>query len=274
VERIEAYTDFRRFLKDFYTERKRTDETFSHRSFCQKAGLSSPSYLREVIDGKRNLTDASIPQFVKGLGLTDLDAKFFGLLVRFNQSVDPLLKQEALERMRGLRRKVDTTIVPLDRYDYYSRWFHPVLRELACKKDWRDDWAAMARCVRPRIRAVQAREGVELLERLGFLRRAGRRWIQTDPVISTGGEVDSLAVRAGNREYAKLGVAAIDDQLPSRRDISTVIFGMDEEAYDQIKREIREFKDRIARIVHDQTRCDRVMALNVQLFALSGEEET
>lgn len=274
MERIEAYTDFRRYLKDFYADRKRSEEGFSHRVFCQRAGLSSPSYLREVIDGKRNLTDVTIPQFVRGLGLTDLDARFFGLLVRFNQSVDPALKQQVLEQMRGMRQKVDSAIVPLDRYDYYSRWYHPVLRELACRRIWNDDWAAMARCVRPRIRMTQAREGMELLERLGFLRREGKRWIQTDPVISTGGEVDSMAVRAGNRDYAKLGVVAIDEQPPSRRDISTVIFGLDASTYSQLKQEIREFKDRIARIVHDQPACERVMALNVQLFDLSWEEES
>lgn len=272
MNRIEAYTDYRKFLKDFYEAHKGSGKGFSHRLFCQKAGLSSPSYLREVIDGKRNLTDVTIPQFVKGLDLTDLDAKFFSLLVRFNQSVDPVLKQQVLDQMRGLRQKVDAAVVPLDRYDYYSRWYHPVLRELACYRVWKDDWAAMARCVRPRIRKVEARDGMELLERLGFLTRQGDRWIQTDPVITTGGEVDSMAVRAGNREYARLGMAAIDDQSPSRRDISTVIFGLPESSYAQIKQEIREFKDRVARIVHDQPGCDRVFALNVQLFSLAEEE--
>ncbi|MBK8801568.1 MAG: TIGR02147 family protein [Fibrobacteres bacterium] len=272
MDRIESYTDYRKFLRDFYETRKRGEKGFSHRSFCQKAGLSSPSYLREVIDGKRNLTDVTIPQFVLGLELTSLDARYFSLLVRFNQSVDPALKQQALDQMRGMRQKVDAAMVTLDRHDYYSRWYHPVLRELACQRIWKDDWAAMARCVRPRIRKVEVREGMELLERLGFLARRGDRWIQTDPVITSGGEVDSMAVRAGNRQYAKLGAEAIDDQPPSRRDISTMIFGLPESSYPQIKQEIREFKDRVARIVHDQPDCDRVFALNVQLFALAEEE--
>ncbi len=271
MDRVEAYTDYRQFLRDFYEDRKQRSKSFSHRQFCQKAGLTSPSFLKEVIDGKRNLTDVSIAQFVQGLGLTDLDAAFFGALVRFNQAMDPASKQQYLDRMRELRRKVHAAVVPLDRYDYYSKWYHPVLRELAVHRIWNDDWAAMAKCVRPQIKAREVREGIALLERLGFLRREGRDWVQSDPVISTGGEVDSLAVRAGNREYAKLGLASIDELPVCKRDVSTLIVGLPHSAFAQVRQEIKEFKERIARIAQDHPECDRVFAVNVQLFPLAEE---
>ena len=273
MERIEAYTDFRKFLADFYQDKKGRVKGFSHRQFCLKAGLTSPSYLKEVIDGRRNLTDATVPQFVKALDLTDLDASFFAVLVRFNQSVDPVMKQQYIEQMRSLRRKIPAVVVPLDRYDYYSRWYHPVLRELATQKDWGDRWIDLARAVRPWIRAREAREGVELLERLGFLRREGDRWVQSDPVITTGGDVDSLAVRAGNREYARLGMESIEDLAPSRRDVSTMIVGIPPSALVKIRQEIREFKQRVARIARESSEGGGVFALNVQFFPLSEEEK-
>jgi len=270
VDRIETYTDFRKFLRDFYEDRKKRSPSFSHRQFCQKAGLGSPSFLREVIDGKRNLTETTIAQFVKGLELVEADAAFFGALVRFNQAVDPASKQTFLETMRGLRRKVPVEVVPLDRYEYYSRWYLPVLRELAIQRDWGEDWTALARSVRPRIRKGEAREGIALLERLGFLVRDGRRWKQTEPAISSGGEVDSLAVRAGNREYARLGHEAIESIVPSQRDISTLILGMPESSFPVFKQELREFKDRLVRIAQDFGQDgDKVFALNLQFFPLS-----
>lgn len=272
MDRIEAYTDYRTFLRDFYEDRKKRNPSFSHRQFCQKAGLGSPSFLREVIDGKRNLTEASIPQFVKGLGLVEHDAAFFGALVRFNQAVDPASKQTFLETMRGLRRKVPVALVPLDRYEYYSNWYLPVLRELAIQRDWGDDWTALARSVRPRIRKGEAREGIALLEKLGFLVRDGMRWKQTDPAISSGGEVDSLAVRAGNREYARLGHEAIESIVPSQRDISTLILGLPESAFPVFKQELREFKDRLVRIAQDHgAEGERVYAMNLQFFPLSHD---
>lgn len=272
MERIEAYTDYRKYLRDFYEDRKKRSPSFSHRQFCQKAGLGSPSFLREVIDGKRNLTEATIPQFVKGLGLVEHDAAFFGALVRFNQAVDPASKQTFLETMRGLRRKVPVALVPLDRYEYYSSWYLPVLRELAIQRDWGDDWTALARSVRPRIRKGEAREGIAVLERLGFLERDGMRWKQTEPAISSGGEVDSLAVRAGNREYARLGHEAIEAIPPSQRDISTLILGLPESAFPVFKQELREFKDRLVRIAQDfGTEGEQVYAMNLQFFPLSQD---
>lgn len=278
MDRIESYTDYRKFLQDFYEDRKKRSPSFSHRQFCQKAGLGSPSFLREVIDGKRNLTDTSIAQFVKGLELVDRDAAFFGALVRFNQAVDPPSKQTFLETMRGLRRKVPVELVPLDRYDYYSNWYLPVLRELAIQRDWGEDWTALARSVRPRIRKGEAREGIALLEKLGFLERDGKRWKQTDPAISSGGEVDSMAVRAGNREYARLGHEAIDAIAPTQRDISTMVMGLPAAAFPVIKQEMREFKDRLVRIAQDfGQEGDQVYAMNLQFFPLCqnpSEEES
>lgn len=272
MERIEAYTDYRNFLRDFYEDRKKRSPSFSHRQFCSKAGLGSPSFLREVIDGKRNLTETTIAQFVKGLDLVELDAAFFGALVRFNQAVDPTSKQTFLESMRGLRRKVPVEVVPLDRYEYYSRWYLPVLRELAIQRDWDEDWTALARAVRPRIRKGEAREGIALLEKLGFLERDGKRWKQTHPAIGSGGEVDSMAVRAGNREYARLGHEAIDAIPPSQRDISTLIMGLPASAFPIFKQELREFKDRLVRIAQDHGQAgERVYAMNLQFFPLSQE---
>lgn len=270
VERIESYSDYRKFLKDFYEDRKRRVPSFSHRQFSRKAGLASPSYLREVIDGKRNLTEASLPQFVQALGLGESDASFFRALVNFNQVVDPQAKRAFLETMRGLRRKVPVSLVPLDRYEYYSRWYLPVLRELAIQRDWGEDWSSLARAVRPRIRKGEAREGIELLEKLGFLRRDGGRWKQAEPSISSGGEVDSLAIRTGNAEYARLGREAIEAIPPSQRDISTLVLGIPFAALPQFKQELREFKDRLVRLAQDLEKDgDRVYAMNLQLFPLS-----
>lgn len=274
MERIEAYTDYRLFLKDFYEDRKSRPRGFSYRQFCLRAGLTSPSLLKEVMDGKRNLTESSIVQFARGLGLTESDGIYFGALVRFNQAVDLSLKQQCLEQMRRLRRKIPTAVVPMDRYDYYSKWYLPVLRELAPQREWRTDWPALARRVRPRIRAKEAREGIELLLKLGFLRQVGHRWIQADPVIGTGGEVDSLAVRAGNREYARMGAQSIDKLPVAERDVSTLIVGLPNSVRALVKQEIREFKERLIRLAQDHEESGEVFAVNVQFFPLSqpGEE--
>lgn len=268
--RIEYYSDYRRFLKDLYEDRKKRFPFFSNRYFCRKAGIKSPSLLKEVIDGKRNLTDKTIPAFAKGFSLTENDAKFFTLLVHFNQSTDTQTKQQLLEQMRGLTRKVKQEVVPADHYAYYAKWYNPVIRELACLLDWHGNYALLARSVSPPIKKSEAKKSVELLLELGFLeKKEDGSFTQNHPAITTGREVTSLGVRALNRELAKLGTEAIENFPPSERDISSLTIGISRKSFGLIKQEIQEFKNRVVRIVDDDTDADQVHNLNIQLFPLS-----
>ena len=57
------YIDYRLYLREYYTDRKKNQRGFSYRWFNQKAGFSSPVYLKLVMEGKRNLTKSSIAKF-------------------------------------------------------------------------------------------------------------------------------------------------------------------------------------------------------------------
>ena len=48
---IAEYNDYRRYMRDYYQERKRTSY-FSWREFAKLAGFSSSGYLKLVCDGK------------------------------------------------------------------------------------------------------------------------------------------------------------------------------------------------------------------------------
>lgn len=270
MKSIEHYSDYRQFLKDFYADRKRRSTTFSHRQFCLKAGIRSPSLLREVSEGRRNLTESSIQQFIKGLGLTETDAKFFTSLVQYNQTQDPVARQQWLDAMRGLQQRVEAKFVPLERHEFYTRWYLPVLRELAVQRPWGRDFKALAQAVRPPITPTEAEQGIELLERMGFLEVSGPSWIQPDPALTTGSEVDSTAVRAGNRQFAELGFRSIEDVPAAQRDVSTMVVGVGPQGFRRIKEEIRLFKERVARIAEDDLESDAVFALNVQLVPHSS----
>ena len=51
------YLDYRAFLRDHYLDKKQR-QGLSFRGFSKRAGLKSPNYLKLVIDGQRNLTEA------------------------------------------------------------------------------------------------------------------------------------------------------------------------------------------------------------------------
>lgn len=267
---IEHYDNYRVYLREFYEARKKQDRRFSHRYFAQKAGLTSPSHLKEVISGKRNLNSRTIPNFVKGLGLAEHEARYFLLLVKFNQSDDANEKQHYLNQLLTLKRTQTQTVVPLDHFDYYAHWYNVVVRELACTFRWHDDYTLLAASIMPAIKKKQAQESVAFLLDKGFLvRNTDGTYSQSSPSITSGAEVNSLAIRAYNRTMIQLAEKAIDNFSYSERDIQSLTIGISRDGYVKIKKEMQDFIKKIARVAIDDIQSDRVYNLNVQLFPLS-----
>jgi uncharacterized protein (TIGR02147 family) len=274
MERIETYTDYRQFLKDFYEDRKKRFSFFSYRYFCLKAELKSPTIFKEVVDGKRNLTSKMIPLFIKGLGLSPIDTHYFIALVHFNQSRSMEEKTQYLEQMQHLKRKIPQEIVPIDQYALYSKWYLLVLRELACIIPWNGDYGVLAKAVNPPIKKSEALEGINFLVLKGFLTlREDGTCQQTNQAITSGSEVTSIGVRNFNEKMTRRGADAINEFSPSLRDIRTMVVGISTESYPLIKHEIREFMDRVARIVDNDQKSDRVYNLGIQLFPVSSFKE-
>ncbi len=270
MKSIEFYSDFRTFLADFYAEKKKALSGFSYRSFCIKAGLNSPSIYKEVVGGKRNLTLSTISAFVKGLGLSERDGRFFENLVLFNQAKQEETKQKYLAILRGLRYRKPQKNIPFHMYDYYEKWYNPVIRELAVAFDWNEDYAKLARAVVPAIKLSEARDSVHMQLRLGFLvKDAGGKYRQAAPDITTGAEVNSLAVRNTNREFARLGVESIDRFAPSQRDVSSLVMGIPQSKLPILKQEIAEFRKRLVAIAGSDEPTDAIYTLVLEFFPVA-----
>ncbi|HON10719.1 MAG: TIGR02147 family protein [Fibrobacter sp.] len=276
MQPLEFYTDYRKFLADYYNFKRSTSKVFSYRSFCIKSGLKSPSIYREVVNGKRNLTPATTAAFIKGLGLSERDGRFFENLVLFNQAKNEETQKKYLAILRGLHYRKPQKLLPVHYYEYYEKWYNPVVRELAVVLDWKEDYSILAKSVNPQIKISEARESINLLLRLGLLRRDSKgKYTQTDADITTGPEVSSIAVRGMNREYARLGMEAIDRFPPSERDISSVIMAVPHSKLPDLKREIADFRKRIIGLIDSESeKADRFYSLVVELFPVGQPNDS
>jgi uncharacterized protein (TIGR02147 family) len=275
VETIDHYDNFRKFLKDYYEDSKLRSNTFSYRYFCKKAGIKSPSFYKEVVDGKRDLTPNMADAFAKALRLSASDRRYFKALVAFNQSSSVQEKQIHLEQMHSLRRRVRRNPVPLQHYTYFSRWYHPAIRELACIADWNNDYTLLAKMVRPPIQASQARESIELLTVMGFIRKnQSGRYEQTTPALGADSEIQMVALRNYNKTMAELAGNAIETVPRDEREIRSLTVGISKSSYDLLREEIQCFVERIVRIVDDDKVSDRVYNINIHLFPVSSMKQT
>jgi uncharacterized protein (TIGR02147 family) len=264
------YSDYRMFLKEYYETRKASDPNFSFRYLSQKAGINSSAFYKYVMDGKRNLTKASILKTCAALKLKDRDAEYFENLVFFNQAKTIKEKNLFFDKLTRLRGHYDTRKVKEDQFAFYGEWHHSAVRELLECLRFTGDYDALARRLAPAISAKQAEESLALLTRLGMAKKdAQGRWRQSDPVLTTGGQVDAEAVVAFQKAMLRLALDAFDRAKAEERLMASTTFGISEETFDLFKKKIRELKSELLELARLDPKPSRAYQLNLNLFPLS-----
>ncbi len=270
MQPIFDFIDYRKFLATYYENKKKTFNYFSYRYFSNKLGINSPSFLKHVIDGKRNLTAKMIERFIKALDLSPKEARYFRNLVLFNQAKTSGEKQEHYAVLRSMAGMVKESVLGTDQYDYFAKWYTPVIRELICLHDFKDDYRAIASAVKPKILPSEAKSAVELLTRLKLVERRGDgTYCQTSSAITADGSITSLAVRSFTHTMLDLSKKALDTIDKKERHISGVTMGISPEAYEVILAEIEAFKDRVKVIVNKDMGGNRIYQLNIGFFPVS-----
>jgi uncharacterized protein (TIGR02147 family) len=266
------YIDYRKFLCDYYTFKKKTSRAFSYRYFSSKAGFASPVFLKLVIEGKRNLSRASIEKFCTALQLAKKEALYFKNLVLFDQAKSTDEKQEHYAVLRSIENAVSEKSLEADQYDYFSNWYTIVIRELITLYDFKDNYQLLSNSVTPPITAREAEKSVELLKRLHLIRKKpDGSYEQTDSAIATSGDIGLMAVRQFNREMVLLAAKTIEKLSRDKRNVSGITIGISPSMYKIICSEITAFKDRIVSLVHRDQASSSVYQLNVQLFPVSED---
>src|SRR6185436_18708226 len=74
---IFAYLNYRDFLRDFYQEQKAKNPVFSYQYFANRAGFKSKSFLKLVIDGRKNLTGSSLEKMAQAMKLSPKAFSYF-----------------------------------------------------------------------------------------------------------------------------------------------------------------------------------------------------
>jgi uncharacterized protein (TIGR02147 family) len=266
---IFEYINYRTYLKDFYAHQKETKKHFSYRYFAQKAELSAPILLKLVIDGKRNLTRATIEKFILGLNLKEKEAVYFRSLVLFNQATSSIEKQEHYRALQSMVHLVPQHVLEDTYFDYFDKWYYSAIREGVCQFDYRDEWSRIANCVHPAISPTQAHEAVRWLLSHDLLRKLPEgRYEQVHTAIASRAEVQSMVMRNFNRTMIKLAEQSLDTFPIEERYAAGITIGLNREAYDIIIAEIDAFRDRIVKLVDSLDETDRVYQVNLQLFPL------
>lgn len=271
---IFAYVDYREYLRDAYEALKAGQRGFSYRAFARKAGMSSPNFLKLVIDGTRNLGTSSVGQFAKALDLGTRETEFFRELVLFNQATTAADKNERYERLGKYRKHRRVHKLDRDMFKYLSRWYYPAIRELVNCAGFQEDPGWIAAHIQPRITSAQAKEALDILLDLKLLVRDKAGSIQQgQTLVSTGPEVRSLAVGNFHRQMMEQAASSIETIDREHREISGVTVALSAEGFALFKQKIHELRAQLLELSAQETSPKRVVQFNFQAFPLAFVDE-
>jgi len=271
---IFAYLDYREYLKTVYEERKASNPSFSYQVFADKAGFKSKSFLKLVIDGRKNLTEQSLAKLNSVLKLPPKAFSYFEDLVAFNQAKSLKHKNLFFEKVSAYTKRNSAKLILRNQYDFYSKWYHNTLRELVVMVDFQEDYERLGKMVKPALSARVSRQSVELLLKLGLIQKTTQgRYVQSDAVVSTGDEVQSLAVQNFHIQNLLLAGESIDTTPAHQRDISCLVAGLSEKGFAAFKSEIQALRKRLLKIANEDKDPKRVYHASFQFFPTSQVQE-
>jgi uncharacterized protein (TIGR02147 family) len=266
------YSNYRTYLADYYEFKKAESPVFSYRYFALKAGISSPNYLKLVMDGKRNLSKKSLVKFTAALGFKRLRAEFFENLVFFNQA-ETLAERNAYYG-DILRTRAKAGLKKLDeaQFQLFSNWRHIAVRELAALKGFRADAGWVAKRLGKGVTEKEAEESLKVLSSLGLLRKTANGLMQNDVNITTSDEVRSLLVKNYHHQMIRLADTALDALPAARRDISSVTIPIRAKDFGKLKEHIQLMRKELFNLAAEAGSGEDVVQVNIQLFPLTGTE--
>lgn len=265
------YLDYRKFLREFADYKSKYSASFSFRNFSQKAGISSPNYYQNVVQGKRNLGNKMLERFVRGLNFQDKEARYFRALVNYNQSRTSEFKTACLRdllEMQRMRKAAPTWVV-----DNHVRqdWYTLVIWELITCKDFEATPANIVRALNNEITPREAETSLRILIRAGYIKKDGKhRYAQGPVLIGSNDELADSVLQRNHQVFIEKSIKHLNDPVKDR-EFQGLTIAMSPIAVKTLKSRLKDLIKEFAMDFAHDAEATRVYRINLQAFPLTED---
>ena len=268
---ILEYTDYRLYIADYYADRK-AKSAFTWQEFANAAGFTSPVYLKYVSEGRFNLSEDAAVRVAQAMDLAGFEPEYFCEMVKFDHAKNDAEKKAAFNRMLAIADAHKAKILEGDSFRFFSDWKNPVIRELAPAMPGAKP-LALAHACRPKVSAAEVSETLKFLVNAELLQKdEDGNYRQTEKSVTTGPmSATPVAVRGLHRQMGEIALEAIEGVSQDDRNFSGLTLGVTRGAYEEIVKEIAEFRKRVVAIATRDNETDEVYRMNIQFFPMTNK---
>ena len=234
------------YLLTRYNSRKIKNPRYSQRAFAAHLGIHS-GRLSQYISGERTISVSTGRKMAEKLSLDAAEADYFLHLIATDK--------EAV--------KTNKRTLADDEMALMVEWYHAALLALLTTKDFKPDYAWMAKRLNLPEEVVKA--SMERLVRIGLVEETDKGIKRKPGAVLAGTEVPSHFLRLSHKDTLKYVIDGIDRVPMEKRDVTSVTFAMDLRKVPMAKKMIRDFRLKMASKLSKGTKTE-VVSLSIQLF--------
>jgi uncharacterized protein (TIGR02147 family) len=268
------YTEYRSYLRALYDQAKCESKSYSYAALSKDLGLASTNAFA-VINGKRNLTEKTAKRICEKLSLSAKATKYFLALFKAEHARSAQEREDAYQERLSLRKRRLPNELERHQLAFFEHWHNAAILEMLRLERASDSPEWLAENIQPDIGLPKVKASLELLKTLGYIawdKDRGRLY-PTEAAISTGNEVERLAILSYHHGMLDLAMHAMDKISAQDRDIGALTFVASDSLKEKIKEEVIAFRKRMISLAHQDKEGQHVIQLNMQFFPLSKKEK-
>jgi uncharacterized protein (TIGR02147 family) len=272
---VTEYLDYRQYLTDFYQFKKALNKSYSFRMFSNKAGLSSPSYLKMVINKERSLSYKTIKKFSKGLDHNEVEEKYFEILVMFNQASTNEARSNYFKQLLAMKKKnMRASSLDHDSFDFLSNWYTVAIYVLIGTPQFQNDLNWIHKKLKEKVSVNEIKKSLELMLNLNLIKADEvHGYIQSNGTISASDDTKKIAVYNYHSQMLKLADDSLRNDASDLREFNGATVSISLSDLPLIKEKIRQFRKEINHLCSNELDGNQIFQLNVNFFALSELEK-
>jgi uncharacterized protein (TIGR02147 family) len=263
------------YLRSLFTCLKAGAADFSYGDFGALFGFSrSSTYFHLILTGRRPLSGKALAAVVATLGLDAEEATLLRTMAAYQRETSTPRKEQLLQDLEALAPSAGRTRQLKRQHRFHAEWYHVAIRELIGTKGFREDPRWIARRLRPRISAGQARQALKTLLDLGLVARdeeSGNLRIR-DQAVTTGDDVKNLYLKMFHRQMLALAAESLDNFKGKDREVAALTIGVDPATADEIRMRMRAFRQELVALIAKSGQGTSVYQVNFQMFPLVEDE--
>jgi uncharacterized protein (TIGR02147 family) len=264
------YFDYQKYLGDYYEWRKKEDSYFTYRFIASKVGIDH-AFIIKVLQGQKHLTVDCAERFSALLKHTAREKEYFELLILFSRAKSDSETKHYFEK---LLTYVDLSPLKVEGYkfEFYQKWYYTAVREVIGIAGFHGDHRKLAHMLNPSITESQARQSIELLLKLGFIKKdKNGGYTLVSRFITPSKEVTPVAIREFQKATMFLAADALQNVPMNERHISTVTLSLSKDGVDNLKECMENFRREMMRIANQDNEVSQVFQVNLQFFPISRQ---